>query len=244
LKPNDPAAFLKQLKAAKKLLAGLETLGVRISAAEGKAMLSSRQYPDMLSALSILSAACAHSSDSKLGKFHFARCDFRALNPRYIPEALDLFRVFDAPDQPYVARLHEFFTSKHYKPIYKIYGIFGWEVQYQGKRQIKSTPLFQVQYDERFRNELRMQVKCASARRLLPVIGEQSAALQEDFFHRAYPCHDCNWCDTRPHLGPSELEYKGEKKIICWYVNPDVRGLNEKTVDLIQQYAQMHEALN
>jgi hypothetical protein len=40
------------------------------------------------------------------------------------------------------------------------------------------------------------------------------------------------------------VEYKGERRTICWYINPDVRELNDSQVDLIQQYALMHETLN
>jgi hypothetical protein len=246
LELKDQPEFLKQIKAARKFLAGLESMGLRLCVAEGKAVLSSRAFPAMLPALSVLAGACARRTDERLGMFLFARCDFKALDPHYTPDAMDLYRVFDPAERVHLYALHEFFTRRNYKPIYQIHGIFAWVVQYQGKRQIKATPLYQVQYEERFRNPLLMMIKCASAVRLVPVIGQQSAALQEDFFRRANTCQEdkCRWCDTRPHLGPSELEYKGEKKTICWYVNSEVRGLNEQTVDLIQQYAQMHESLN
>ena len=119
------------------------------------------------------------------------------------------------------------------------------EVKYQGRRQVKSSPLYQVEYSERFLNPLRVFIKCASNNRIAALIPHQSKALEDDFFQRAYPCQGtkCDWCKNKKNMGPSQYEYEGEVKTICWYSNPDIPELNAEAVDLIQQYALMHEEL-
>ena len=90
-----------------------------------------------------------------------------------------------------------------------------------------------------------MHVKCAGTNRLVPFLAQQSDALQADFFHHTHNCGGatCGWCKTRKALGPSKIEYGGETKTICWYMRRRFTELDSETVDLIEQYAQLHEAL-
>ncbi len=223
----------------------MKSAGLLISETDGKATLSSARFPAMLPALKTLAARCAQNPDPKLGKFNFARCDFKALAADYSPQVMDLYRVFSASDYAILSRLHAFFTEMGYQPLVRIYGIFSWEVKYQGKRQIKATPLFQVEYSERYKNPFRLHVKCASTNRIAALIPRQPRSLQEDFFKRANRCNGdkCGWCKNRPNLGPTVLEHDGSPVTLCWYTNPDVRVIDEDTVDLMKQYAWMHEEL-
>lgn len=68
-------------------------------------------------------------------------------------------------------------------------------------------------------------------------------ALQEDFFHRSTPCGDCGWCDQRKNLGPSIFEFDGMQKKICWFTIGDMGAMDDEKVEIIQQYALMHEQL-
>ena len=144
-----------------------------------------------------------------------------------------------------MAQLHEFFLGLGYKPEFKIYGIFGWEVQYQGKRQIKASPLLRIEYSERYQNPLQLGIKCVSSNRLTPFIPQASELLQQDFARRVYRCNGdkCGWCKNRKGMGPSDFEFGGEKRTICWYVPSDFEEINDDTPRLIQEYALLHEKL-
>ncbi len=236
-------AYLKGARARKTFLNGLESVGLRASLDGPVAVVSSAQFPAMLPALQALTSACADAEDKKLGKFNFARCDFRALDPRYHPSAMDLYRVFHPADYQRIALLHQFFSGLGYQPVFQIYGIFGWEVQYQGKRQIKSSPLLRIEYQERCRYPLIINLKCASALRITPLISRQPRFLQEDFSRRVNTCGSCDWCKNKKGFGSSLFEFDGVQKKICWYVNGNVDELNDDSVKLIKQYAVMHEEL-
>jgi hypothetical protein len=59
------------------------------------------------------------------------------------------------------------------------------------------------------------------------------------------PCRGdgCGWCRNQKTLGPVVLEINGVPRSVCWYTNPDVRKFDDHTVELIQQYEHMHDAL-
>ncbi len=236
-------SYLKGARARKTFLKGMESVGLRVNLDGPSAVVSSAQFPAMLPALQALASACASAEDLKLGKFNFARCDFRALDPRHHPSAMDLYHVFHPADYQRVALLHQFFSGLGYRPVFQIYGIFGWEVQYQGKRQVKSSPLLRIEYQERCRYPLIINLKCASALRITPLIPQQPRFLQEDFHHRVNNCGNCDWCKNKKGFGPSQFEFDGVQKQICWYVNGNMDELNDDSVKLIEQYAVMHEEL-
>ncbi len=236
-------AYLKGARARKAFLKGMESVGLETIVAGPSVVITSAQFPAMMPALKALASACSNADDKKLGKFNFARCDFRAFDPRYHPSAIDLYHVFHPADYQRVALLHQFFSGLGYQPVFQIYGIFGWEVQYQGKRQIKSSPLLRIEYQERYRYPLSMNLKCASANRITPLVSRQPRFLQEDFSHRVNTCGNCDWCKNKKSLGPSLFEFDGVQKQICWYTNGNVDELDDDSVRLIEQYAIMHEEL-
>ncbi len=82
-------------------------------------MLASERFPAMLPALQSLARACAENSDANLGALNFARCDFCALDPGYHPTAMDLYSIFPPADFQLAERLHEFFSSLGYKPVFR-----------------------------------------------------------------------------------------------------------------------------
>jgi hypothetical protein len=245
LEPDPYHAWLKKAKTVRKFLNGLEESGLAVQDTGDQIIISSAIYPAMMPALKTLAQSCAEAVYGSLGLFHFGRCDFNAIRPGYIPDALDLYRVFDASDYERVARLHDFFTGLNFKLVYQIQDVSQWVVKYQGNRKVKASPLYQVGYDERQKLPMQVQIKCASANRIVPLMARQSDELQADFFQRAYPCRgaDCGWCRNQKKLGPSVLEYHGTKKVVCWYSNSDVRKLDEESERLIRQYALMHEEL-
>jgi hypothetical protein len=240
------AAFVKKFKTARKFLAGMASAGLTVCEADGKAVLGNSRYPAMMLALKTLADRCSQYSDQKTVRFHLARCDFRALEKDYSPDAMDLYRVFSPPDLARVTLLHEFLIRMNYKTTVGFYAVGGWAVNYQGKKQIKATPLFQIELDERDKNALQLHLKCASANRIVALIPKQPRSLQDDFYHqRKYTCRgaECGWCKGRKWLSPAVLVYDGKETTICWYTNPDVKELNDDTVELIKQYAFLHEEL-
>jgi hypothetical protein len=244
----DQEAYSGLIKAAKigqKFLQGLEGAGLTVNKTSTHVVLSNPRFPGMMPALKMLSHACQQYESENIRQFHFARCDFRALEPGYSVQAMDLFSIFSAQVFERLEALHEFMISMNYKPNCNIYGIFAWEVKYQGDRKIKGSPLFQVEYQERFQNPLRLYIKCASANRIAALIPNQPRLLQEDFHQRAFRCRgsECNWCKDRKGIGPGLLVYEDTRTPICWYVPPDIPQLSDSAIELIKQYVHLHEAL-
>lgn len=241
------AKYLQKSKSSKKFLQGLESAGLSVSIAGNQVTLHSSRFPEMMLALKTLAEHCTQytQKDEPLGAFFFARCDFRALQKGYQPEPLDLYRMFTPTEYEYLAALHDFFIEMKYKPQCIIYDVFQWMVQYQGNKKIKGTPFYQVEYQDRYRKNLQVQVKCASTNRIASLLPQQSHALQADFFKRTYPCRgsECGWCNDKKSLGPTVIEFDGVKENKCWFTYSGIKELNDETVNLIKEYALMHERL-
>ncbi len=237
--------LVKQTRIARKFLKGLEIAGLVLALENERMTLQNRQFPAMLPALQALAQACAQYPRQQEVRFYFARCDFRALKPGYGPEAMDLYRETAGADLARLTALHEYFTTLGYHTTCGVSEPFFWIVQYQGDRKIKSTPLLQVEYHDRYRNPLRVHIKSASTGRLAPLLPLQSRALQDDFMRRVYPCRgdECGWCRNNKTLGPSTLQYRGEEKVVCWFSESDVHNFDDRSVELIEEYAQMHAEL-
>lgn len=240
----DIAERVKKSRSLHAFLQGLEAAGLQVVTAGDSLRLDNPRFTAMMPALQTLARACAIYPDVKLGTFHFARCDFRALRPGFVPDPLDLYKTFPPDEFARVAALHEYFITRKYQPILAISGVSTWMVQYQGKRQMKATPLFQVEYQERYRNPVVLFIKPASVTRIAPLIPHQSQILQRDFFNRANYCRgsECDWCKSKTNLGPTAMQRDGQPVVVCWYTNPTVVA-DEHTVALITEYTEMHEAL-
>jgi hypothetical protein len=240
---NYPA-ILEQSKVGKKFLAGLESTGLSIALAGDRAVLTSSRFTAMMPALQALAKSCLAYRERMMGKFLFASCDFRALGG-YVPQAMDLYRAFDGFEGQLVADLHAYFSDRNYKTEMAVYVPFAWVVKYQGDRKIKATPLFQIEYDDRYAHPLSMQIKCVSTARLAEIMPNQPQFLQDDFARRVTTCRGdaCGWCRNQKTLGPTLMEIRGAPRSVCWYTNPDVRKFDERTIELIQQYEQMHALL-
>jgi hypothetical protein len=240
------AALIKQTKVKRKFLQGLESAGLAVLADNDRVTLRNSQFPAMLPALQALARACAQYPRQQENQFHFARCDFRVLDqPGYCPEAMQLYRESAGEDLDRLTALHEYFTGLGYRTITGISEPFFWIVQYQGNRKVKATPLLQVEYQDRYCKPLRVQIKCASTGRIAALLPHQSQALQDDFMRRAFPCRgdECGWCRNNKNLGPTVVTYQGEEKTLCWYSFPEVHGFDDRSVDLLEEYARMHEQL-
>jgi len=236
------SAAIKQAKAAQKFLQGLESVGLVISVKDDNALIHNSQFPQMMPALQALAARCAVYESAVEGKFLFAHCDFRALQ-NYTLKPEDLFLILAEPEYSRVQQIHQIFIDKKYKADISIITPTTWLIKYQGDRKVKSTPLFQMEYDERYTRQIRLSIKCVSSQRIVQLLSSQSQALQEDFSRRAITCGNCGWCRNNKTLGPVDMEYKGEKRTICWYIMPDIHEFNEDTVELIRQYETMHRSL-
>jgi hypothetical protein len=242
----DPAcAALETLKkkAGKTWAKGMQRAGLVITPTAAQTAITNPRFPHMMPALQALAQSCAACPDPGLGQVFFNRCDFRALAGDFSVDALELFSIFPAVDFAWAAEMHQFFTGRGYQAQVEIGRMFFWTVKYQGKRSIKATPLFQVDFDERMLRQMHAAIKCASAPRITPLLSQQSQALRDDFAHRANTCGGCSWCATRPHLGPVEFEYQGETRKICWYISPDIKQISPQSADLVKEYALMHESL-
>jgi hypothetical protein len=238
--------LLKQNRTVRKFLAGMQTVGLALAQIESETVIRSTRFPVMMAALHALAKACADHYDPNQRVSYFARCDFGALEPGYTVDPGELYRVFNAEDMEKLRILHRYFLDRGYRAQVFLSETHAWEVKYQGSRKVKSTPLFQVEWQDREKRPLRVQVKCASTNRIVGQVPKQSAALQDDFrSKRVNLCRgsECDWCKNHPSLGPAVLEYRGEQIPICWYTNPDVKELTDQAVELVKEYAVMHEAL-
>jgi len=238
------ALFAKGPRVKRKMLAGMEGVGLTLSEADGGVIVASPVYTAMLPALRALGEACARMEDDRLAKFLLARCDLRTLDPAYEPDPLDMLRASLTPSEyQQVVGLHHRLGEMAYAPNLRVGDAGEWQVQYQGRRAVKSTPFFEFDYDGRKKRQLEMQVKAAAANRLVPLLPQQPASLQADFFEHAHNCGGCGWCKNRKALGPTVLEHEGEKKTICWYMRRRFAELDAEAVGLVMQYAQLHEDL-
>lgn len=247
LPKDDYAAFFaKSPRVKHKFLKGIEAVGLTVSEGDDAVFVGNEQYPNMMLALKALAQACQHRVNERMGKYLFARCDYCALDMDYRPDALHVLQSVVSPAEfERAVKLHHTLEGMAYAPALVIDGISGWKIQYQGQRAIKATPFFEVEYDERLKRQLVMRVKCASTNRLVPFLAQQPASLQEDFYRHAHTCggSKCGWCKTRKGMGPSVLEYDGERKTICWYMQRRFYEVDGEAVDLIAHYALFHEAL-
>jgi hypothetical protein len=224
----------------------MELAGLTVSEQKGSVLIGNASHPHMMPALQALAQACAQRKDQRLATLLFARCDFRALDAGFEPDLLDMLQTVLAPaEYDHALALHKTLTGMDYQASLEIAGAHNWRVQYQGKRAVKSTAFFEYEYDEREKRPLRTTVKCAATNRLVPLLPDQSARLQHDFFRHAHSCGapKCSWCKTRKSLNPSILEYDGDKRTICWWMQRHFFELDDKAVDLVKQYALLHESL-
>jgi hypothetical protein len=244
---NDEYAsfFTKKPRVKKAFIKGMESVGLSISESDGWVEIRNARYPDMMPALQALTEACARNADEQAGKFHFARCDFKALDPYYQPAVTDILRMYSPSEYEHALEIHDLLTDMGYTPAYTHTEVCQWEIKYQGKKAVKSTPLFQFEYSVRHARQARPHIKCAAANRISPVMPSQPEFLQRDFYARTFQCAGakCGWCKKRKSLGPSVLTYNGEKKTICWHVPSDIAALDANTVTLVKQYALLHETL-
>jgi hypothetical protein len=238
-------AILRESKVKKPFLGGLAGLGLVIFKQAAAVAVSCANQPDMLPALRLLAQACAQYQDVRLGKFNFARADFRALDGQFAPSALDLYPIFEPADCDRLTRLHHFMAEHDYHPEIQYYGMSGFEVQYQGPKKIKASPLLRVMYSYRHLDPLQVDIKCVSVNRAIPLVLKQPRFLQEDFSRRLNNCNGdkCNWCQDKKGLGPSVFEFDGVKRTVCWYHNPDIAVFDEDALRLVQQYTCMHDEL-
>ncbi len=241
---EDASGIIRQSGMKKNFLSGLEATGLVFSHLEELTRLTYPGFPAMMPALKALAASCSAYADEKQGRFMFLTSDFRALCG-YTPRAMDLYCAFSGWEYEMVSDLHRYFEDRNFKTIIAIHAPHAWVVKYQGDRKVKNTPLFQIDYEERYRQPLRMFIKPASTQRLADLLPRQSQLLQGDFARRANVClgDECGWCRNNKTLGPTAVEYNGEMRTLCWYTNPDIRTYDENTVELVKAYERMHAEL-
>jgi len=242
---QNHTAAVKETKANKKFLAALSNAGLYITVTGDTANLRSEQFPDMMPALQELAQSCSRIQPAETGKFQFTRCDYCALQGEG-PDPAELIEALDSDTQVLVKQAHDYFISRDYKTqIWDINSRLTWSIKYQGDRKVKATPLFQINYDTRYAQPVRLQIKCASSGRIVGLLPEQSQSLQKDFFHRTYICNGdkCGWCRNKKTMGPSVIQFNNEEHTVCWYVNPDIREINSDTIELIKEYEQLHVQL-
>jgi hypothetical protein len=224
----------------------MQVVGLTVTEQDGVVLVGNAHYPNMIPVLKALAKACGQRDDERIARFLFARCDLNAVDADYQPGVLKLLSTALSPTEfGHAVALHHILAEMAYVPAIDIGGVHNWRIQYQGKRAIKATPLFEFEYDERQERQLAMRVKCASTNRLVPLLDGQPATLQQDFFRYAHNCGapKCNWCESRKALGPSVLEYAGAKRTICWWMQRRFSEVDSEAVDLIEQYVLLHESL-
>ena len=245
-KEDYDSFFAKSPRVKKKLVKGMQTVGLDVSEQNDAVLVGNTHYPHMMPALQALAQACAQRDDEKLATWLFARCDLRALDADHQPDILEMLRTALSPtEHERAVKLHDALSEMAYDASMAIGGVHNWRIRYQSKRAIKATPLFEYEYDERQKRPLQLRVKCVATNRLMPLLSQQPTLLQQDFFRYAHKCAapECSWCKTRKGLNPSVLEYAGEKRTICWWMQRHFSELDGQAVDLVKQYAKLHEGL-
>lgn len=246
LDPQTFTATLKKPKVARKFLQGLESAGLQITETATQVIFRNTQFPTMMPALQALALCCAQQTDAAMGRFLFTRCDFQAFQPGYSPDILALYGAFAPDAYARFAAMHHFFLDKKYKVEFHPYPeAFGWKVEYMGSKKVKSSRLLEVDYEECCKIPMTLNVKCASANRLTPFIPQQPQSLQDNFFQHANRCNGdaCGWCKNRKGMGPSDLEYNGTQTAVCWFTQIRFFDLTDSNLEVIKQYALLHDQL-
>ena len=242
---DDIAETAFRSRNQKQFFARMAELGMHITADDDRVAFHCEHTPEMMAALQALAKACAEHKERRAGLCNFWRCDFNAIEtPDYIPPVEELYTLFRQEDQVRLLELHAYFTEHGYRPSAEIYEA-TMIIKYQGDRKVKSTPLYQLDWDDRYQNPLRVEVKSASTVRLKDLIPLQSEVLQADFSKRVYPCQGdkCGWCYDKKALGPSKVSFNGETRVVCWYSYPMIYPFTDESVPLIKEYEQMHAQL-
>ena len=116
---EETAAQVKKVRSLRIFLQGLSAAGLQLVEVGGSLRLENPTYPAMMPTLKALAQACAVYPNTRLGAFHFARCDFRALQPGYIPDPLDLYRIFPAADYERRRRCTNFSPIRNTRQLWK-----------------------------------------------------------------------------------------------------------------------------
>jgi hypothetical protein len=243
---NYEIFFVKSPRVKRKFLKGMESAGLTLSEQDDLVVIRNPQYPDMMPALKTLTDACSKYDDTKMRMLLFSRCDFRVLEEGFQPGVMETIQtVIPSHDYEHASEINNTLGEMSYVPTINIGSVHEWKIQYQGNRKIKSTPFFEFEYDERQQEQFSMRVKCASTNRLVPLLTDQPDSLQEDFFHHAHSCagDSCGWCYTRKSLEPSFIEFNGEERTICWWMQRHFTEINSEMIYLIKQYGMLHDEL-
>jgi hypothetical protein len=232
--------FTTTPKVLAKCLDGLRETGLSIEELSDDVVIGSKRFPEMMTALSELAQAQINKRDEKLGYVYFARCDYRSLHDDYEPGVESIFSYFEPEVRNKAMELHEFMLETRHTADFELYGVHEWELDYQGPRRIKSTQLIRVRYDDRYRNSGLIYVLCAAANRLVPHFADQPKRVQDDFRNRISGCDpNCNWCDSKKGLNPSEFE----GRTICWNTSNPARPINDESTQIVRDYVRWHDAL-
>lgn len=234
--------FVKKPRVKQKVEEALSTQGTKVEKSSGITVTNDK-YPQMMPALKELATACSKITDKRLALFLFTTCDFRAFGEGYQLDSMSLIKAVTRPKvYDLCTQLVNYMKEKSYEPIVKIDSIHGWKIGYKGDKRIKTSPLLELEFDERNRHPIRMQVKMASFNRLTPHLENQPEDFQEELMTHSFKCNNCGWCKTRKSMHPTVVEYKGEKQVICWYYTRYLE-VTQENVELVKKSVNFHEAL-
>jgi hypothetical protein len=185
------ATLLKEYKIKKPFLAGLAGIGWTVSEAGEDIAITCPPHPGMPLALKALAEACGRYQDTRLGKFNFARGDFRALDGKFSPAAFDLYVL--EPEARAASPPANSSWSCTTSPSSASQRL-NWQVQYQVLPKSRERRCC-LQCDSLpGPTASRYQVRQRHPREP----GLQAAGfLQEDFNRRAITCGNCTWCDGK-----------------------------------------------
>lgn len=245
--PDYTQFMAKHPKIKRRMMAGMALAGLEVTEGDGALRLRSGRHPRMFAALPVLAHGCLQQPNQQLAMFHFSRCDMRAQTPDYSPDPAELYACFGPADRARLLDLHQYMLSLGHKTAFQFNAPHhGWEVQYQGDRKIKSSPILHVEYSSRLKDLLNLRLKCVSSSRIVPLVEQRGQAFQEDFFRRTFKCRSdegCSWCSTRKGMGPAVLNYQGGEHVICWYTRPDTPLGDDTALGLVKEYVAMHQQL-
>ena len=100
---------------------------------------------------------CAQTyDDERLFKVNVSRLDWASLRDDTVPSNHSLFKMFTQDQQQRLNLLDTFFGQHGYSSKARTDRVHNWDLKYQGNRIKKGSPLFQIDYDERYHDPLRL----------------------------------------------------------------------------------------
>jgi hypothetical protein len=175
----EPQAYEELVEAKRKkinfpsFLDALRQLGLNIVVEENDTHIMSMKHPKMPEALSLLSKACAQFGSK--GLYHFQRCDFRALDPKFPLDMNDVLQILPEPFRGGLAEADQFIRKYRYKRKIEPFGDFGYRIVYSNKAGVVCYCHANAYLDKSIYMYIRWVLNTEQSTKLFNIVGSESA---------------------------------------------------------------------